>query len=171
MGRSRFAWSCRWRGGIRLLRRLLRRDAAPSSIGELDVDFYRSLYPDLRLFTETEARLHYVTSGCKEGRFPNLKACEQSGVAIGELDVDFYRSLYPDLRLFTESEARLHYVTSGCKEGRFPNLKAREQSGGLAELPPKPAEGAKTDINTRVLRDAELSLRLLGVANSKPGKD
>jgi hypothetical protein len=107
--------------GIRLLRRLLLRDAAPS--------------------------------------------------AIAEVDVDFYRSLYPDLSQFTESEARLHYVTSGCKEGRFPNLKAREQNGGLAESPPKPAEGAKTDINARVLRDAELSLRLLGVAKSKPGKD
>jgi hypothetical protein len=101
--------------GIRLLRRLLRGDAAPSAIGELDVDFYRSLYPDLRLFTETEARLHYVTSGCKEGRFPNLKACEQSG--------------------------------------------------GLAELSPKLAESAKMDINARVLRDAELSLRLLGEPN------
>jgi FkbM family methyltransferase len=91
--------------------------------------------------------------------------------AIAELDVDFYRSFYPDLSQFTESEARLHYVTFGCKEGRFPNLKAREQSGRLAELPPKSAEGAKTDINARVLRDAELSLRLLGVAKSKPGKD
>jgi FkbM family methyltransferase len=104
--------------GIRLLSRLLRRDAAPSAIAELDVDFYRSFYPDLSLFTETEARLHYVTSGCKEGRFPNLKACEQSA--------------------------------------------------GPAELSPKPAESAKMDINARVLRDAELSLRLLGYPSPNP---
>jgi FkbM family methyltransferase len=156
--------------GIRFLSMLLRRYAASSAIAELDVDFYRSFYPDLSQFTESEARLHYVTSGCKEGRFPNLKAYEQSGVAIAELD-DFYRSFYPDLSQFTESEARMHYVRSGCKEGRFPNLKACEQSGGPAELSPKPAESAKMDINARVLRDAELSLRLLGVHKSKPGKD
>jgi FkbM family methyltransferase len=157
--------------GIRFLSMLLRRYAAPSAIAELDVDFYRSFYPELSQFTESEARMHYVTSGCKEGRFPNLKAYEQSGVAIAELDVDFYRSFYPDLSQFTESEARMHYVTSGCKEGRFPNLKAYEQSGVPAELSPKPAESAKMDINARVLRDAELSLRLLGVHKSKPGKD
>jgi FkbM family methyltransferase len=168
--------------GIRFFSRLLPRDAespaspnAPnptqSALTELDVDFYRSFYTDLSQFSESEARSHYLTYGRKEGRFPNLRARDQSSGALAELDVDFYRSFYPDLSQFSESEARSHYLTYGRKEGRFPNLKASEQSDGLAELPPKQAEEAKRDVNPSVLRDAELSLRLLGSPSSKRGKD
>jgi hypothetical protein len=91
----------------------------------LDVDFYRSAYPELSDLTKIQACLHYLMLGRAERRFPNSRALEE---AAEGLEVDFYRSAYPELSELTDVQARLHYLVYGRTEGRFANQKALEEA-------------------------------------------
>jgi hypothetical protein len=77
----------------------------------LDIDFYKSYYPDLQHLSPQDLFLHYKQFGKNEGRLAN-----KSG-----LDIDFYKLYYPDLRHFSYQELVLHYKQFGKNEGRITN--------------------------------------------------
>lgn len=76
---------------------------------DFNYQFYLETYPDLRHFSEDEARKHYVELGRKEGRI----------CAKIPFDYKFYLETYPDLRHFSEEQARKHFLVCGRKEGRI----------------------------------------------------
>ena len=77
---------------------------------DFNYQFYLETYPDLRHFSEDEARKHYVELGRKEGRI----------CAKIPFDYKFYTSFYPDLRGLSPTNAYTHYLNLGRQEGRLP---------------------------------------------------
>lgn len=103
----------------------LRRSPAPLD-PDLDVEFYRTLYPDLKAIrSEAALHRHYIAHGRAEGRFANeaqaIAALEKD---LGPLPPGFrastYRAMHGDLRtaLKTDLEAAEHYLRQGRKERR-----------------------------------------------------
>jgi hypothetical protein len=70
--------------------------------------FYKAQYPDVRE-ADTNALLHYVSNGWKEGRRPHLL-----------FDPIFYKAKYPDIAA-AKIDPLIHYVRHGSGEGRRPH--------------------------------------------------
>jgi hypothetical protein len=77
----------------------------------LDIDFYKSYYPDLQHLSPQELVVHYNLFGKNEGRISN-----KSGV-----DTDFYKAYYPDLQNLSSQDLVVHYNLFGKNEGRISN--------------------------------------------------
>jgi len=98
---------------------------------ELDVNFYRDSYPDLRTFSNKRLMQHWNASGKQEGRYPNL---EKMLLAQGiksikefdfELDLDFYLNYYPDVAeagIKSLQQAKVHWLINGKKENRYKTI-------------------------------------------------
>ncbi|MFM0357948.1 hypothetical protein PQR12_31035 [Paraburkholderia nemoris] len=95
------------------------QNSAPAA--EVDVEFYRGFYPDLKELTAGEAIRHYHDHGKNEGRFPNRQDFLANGPDMALFDADFYRTYYESLNLGSDEEARAHYLSFGCREGKFAN--------------------------------------------------
>ena len=76
---------------------------------EVDVDFYRNTYFDLRHMTDKQLVEHYILYGKSEGRQSN------------NLDVNAYREYNLDLQHMTDEQLVEHYVNFGENEGRYPS--------------------------------------------------
>lgn len=99
-----------------------------SNDAELDIDFYRESYADLKQLSNKRLKNHWHFTGKKEGRFPNLGAMLLSkGIKSVEefnfdLDLDFYLAYYPDLAdagISSLQQAKIHWLSNGKSENRF----------------------------------------------------
>lgn len=85
----------------------------------LDIDFYKSYYPDLKNMDSNELVLHYSLFGKNEGRIANKAYFEIIFYKNNpEFDVDFYRSNHIDLQDMDSYQLLLHYIQFGKNEGR-----------------------------------------------------
>jgi hypothetical protein len=90
----------------------------------LDVDFYRSAYPDLSELTDAQARFHYAMHGRTEGRSSSpaiyIANVEHEPRKLpDDFDATEYLSLNRDLHVFEQSwEFAVHYLKHGRWEGR-----------------------------------------------------
>lgn len=93
---------------------------------ELDVEFYRSHYPDLTALNNPALARHWREFGSKEGRFPNLKAMlAGAGEEVSRIPASFdwriYLACYDDLAragLSTKAHAIVHFLGHGIREER-----------------------------------------------------
>ena len=95
-----------------------------------DYEFYLETYPDLideKIKTRSDALLHYMRTGRKEGRYGSYeemvnKNAITTGINLDEVfDHNFYLETYTDLGkkgLKTRRDALKHFIESGLKEGR-----------------------------------------------------
>ena len=96
-----------------------------------DHEYYLETYPDLtednKTCTRSDALMHYMRFGRKEGRFGSYedmvnKNAVTSGINLEEVfDHEFYLETYTDLGkkgLKTRRDALIHFMQSGMKEGR-----------------------------------------------------
>lgn len=92
-----------------------------------DYEFYLEIYQDLiteNITTRSDAMLHYMTIGKKEGRFCSyIEMLNKYGKEIEDkFDHEFYLKTYNDLDqtgIISRRDAIIHYMTIGHKEGRF----------------------------------------------------
>ncbi|MEI7295343.1 hypothetical protein WCQ02_24650 [Paraburkholderia tropica] len=104
-----------------------RRKKTPSDIvpilrsvpREFDVNFYRSAYRDMRDLAVSEAELHYLAHGLREGRVGSDSDLKARLADVTDFDPVFYISYYQDLRGLDPLQAQAHYVTFGRKEERI----------------------------------------------------
>ena len=140
----------------------------------LDVDFYRSSYPDLSELSNKRLKNHWHFTGKKEGRFPNLEAMLYAkGVkSMAEfdfkLDLDFYLAYYPDLSeagINSLQQAKIHWLTNGKAENRVKTLEEwAQQNSGSVYLDIK-----KLDINKTIALNNEYMLTAIDVLNVAVG--
>jgi hypothetical protein len=114
-----------------------------SFIGNFDVAFYRKLYNDIKLLSDSELLEHYIKQGKKQGRLcsENTQIISNSvnninsrvidgafieNINISIIDLHFYRNHYKDLQHMTNYELIQHYNNFGKQEGRFINRKQFE---------------------------------------------
>lgn len=95
-----------------------------------DHEFYLKTYPDLvaeNITTRSDAMLHYMTIGRKEGRYCSYtdminKHVSNTGMnLINVFDHKFYLETYTDLGkhgITTQRDAIIHFIQCGMKEGR-----------------------------------------------------
>lgn len=87
---------------------------------ELPEDFnwkeYIRLYKDLKHLNETNAKIHYLRNGIREGRYYKFEQIKD------QIPNDFlwtkYIELNEDLKIFNEIDAMIHYIKIGIKEKR-----------------------------------------------------
>ena len=96
----------------------------------LNLEFYKSFYPDLQHLCYNDLVLHYTLFGKNEGRFANKKEFEEFEIDFyknnPDFDVDFYKSYNADLQHCSSYDLVLHYKLFGKSEGRFANKKEFE---------------------------------------------
>lgn len=93
---------------------------------ELDLNFYRSTYPDLTEFSDNKLYEHWFYYGRNEGRLPNGNIVSEEINLDFDLDPSFYISFYPDLQvanITTIEQAKLHWIKYGKEEGRYRTAK------------------------------------------------
>ncbi|MEG3755792.1 glycosyltransferase [Psychromonas arctica] len=140
----------------------------------LDVDFYRSSYPDLSELSNKRLKNHWHFTGKKEGRFPNLEAMlfakgvKSMAEFNFELDLDFYLAYYPDLAeagISSLQQAKIHWLINGRAEKRVKTLEewAQQNSGGVY------LDIKKLDINKTITLNKEYMLTAMDVLNVAVG--
>lgn len=91
---------------------------------DLDLDFYRSFYPDLASMSDADAQIHFNDHGDEEGRHPNLHSYLATEADIKDFPDNFIAAVYlhlnPDLKgkFCSAWEAALHFACHGREEGR-----------------------------------------------------
>lgn len=108
-----------------------------ASLIQLDKEFYRQRYEDLRTLSDNDLLAHWKNHGFKEGRFSSAEHeagdahfVNNTAAGIKEetspINFYFYTALYPDLAangINTQEKAFSHFNNHGRKEGRIPNAK------------------------------------------------
>ncbi|WP_413701735.1 hypothetical protein ACLKMH_09370 [Psychromonas sp. KJ10-10] len=148
---------------------------ATSNESILDVEFYRSSYPDLSQLSNKRLKNHWHFKGKKEGRFPNL---EQMLLSKGiksidefnfELDLDFYLLFYPDLTeagITSLQQAKIHWLTNGKSENRFRTMQQWvDSNNGVLYL-----DLDKFKLNDIILNNKNYSLNVTDILNIAVGK-
>lgn len=111
---------------LRKLADKAKRELTTPKDPELDLEFYKSVNPDLMELSPSQLYQHWHYYGRNEGRVPNARhLAEEAGLQF-ELDLSFYTSYYPDLQMsniHSEEQAKIHWAQHGKKDGRYRTAK------------------------------------------------
>lgn len=83
---------------------------------DFNVTLYKTINRDLVKLSETRAKIHYITSGKKEGRLYNWSTLPK------DFNVSVYKDINQDLSDMCDITAKNHYLKFGAKEGRLYNF-------------------------------------------------
>ncbi|MDN2664393.1 glycosyltransferase [Psychromonas sp. 14N.309.X.WAT.B.A12] len=93
---------------------------------QLDIEFYKSHYPDLAKLTSEQLKQHWLNNGKEENRYQNKAAFVAKSLEMQfDFDYVFYQHFYPDLLIAgidNEIDAKFHWYAHGKQEGRIKQL-------------------------------------------------
>ena len=103
-------------------------DISEIILKNMDTEYYRNKYDDLKDLDDDQLIEHFKTSGYKEGRFvsEDHKNCKWIATMAKNLDLNFYRNDNPDLLDFNDDTLIQHYFDCGFNENRFISHKHKE---------------------------------------------
>lgn len=103
-------------------------DISEIILKNMDTEYYRNKYDDLKDLDDDQLIEHFKTCGYKEGRFvsEDHKNCKWIATMAKNLDLNFYRNDNPDLLDFNDDTLIQHYFDCGFNENRFISHKHKE---------------------------------------------
>ncbi|WP_413694109.1 hypothetical protein [Psychromonas sp. KJ10-2] len=137
---------------------------------ELDVEFYKSHYPDLAELSTSQLKQHWLSNGKKEKRYQNKAIFVAKSLHMQfDFDYAFYKHFYPDLivaGIDNEVDAKFHWFFHGKEEGRLKGLEEWLEKNNQSGLLFNPLDYDFVDV---LDRNAELSVTLQDYLNLAQG--
>ena len=83
---------------------------------EIDYDFYKKIYDDLKDLSEEDLFIHYYYHGINENR---VMSHEDFYIKYPDFNIFLYKYLYDDLKNLSNIEIYIHYIKYGNTENRI----------------------------------------------------